>query len=340
MTDQTASIVIAGAGSIGCYVGGCLALAGAKVTFLARPRIVAGMSQLGLRITDLEGRDRLLKAEQIVATEDAAQALPNASIVLVTVKSGATVEMAQAIDRFAPKDAIIVSLQNGVENAARIKAAQTTPRNVVAGMVPFNVVLSENDGQPVRAHRATEGNILIEATLPDLAERISAEGLTVEAHADMKAVLWGKLLMNLNNALNALSGLPLAQELGDRRWRRLLARQMDEALAAMEANGIRPAKLAGAPPSLLPSILRLPNWLFGLVAKRMLAIDPEARSSTWEDLMRGRTTEIDEFQGAILRLAAAGGTTAPLTQRIIAEIRKAEDNGKGPPALDPVTFSN
>jgi 2-dehydropantoate 2-reductase len=113
---------------------------------------------------------------------------------------------------------------------------------------------------------------------------------------------------------------------------------MEEALAAMDANGIRSAKLAGAPPHLLPAILRLPDWLFALVARRMLAIDPQARSSTWEDLVRGRPTEIDEFQGAILRLAAAAGTGAPLTQRIMDEVRKAEAAGKGPPALDPATL--
>lgn len=335
MTDQAAHIVIAGAGSIGCYVGGCLALAGCRVTFLARPRLVEALGKHGLRVTDLEGRDRLLTPSQLTVTANAEEALSTATIVLVTVKSGATAEMAGDIDRLAPTDAILFSLQNGVENAARIKAAQTAARTVVAGMVPFNVVLSEQDGQPVRAHRATEGDVLVEASPSGLSLRISAEGLPVRPHEDMKAVLWGKLLMNLNNALNALSGLPLAQELGDRRWRRLLARQMDEALAAMEANGIRPAKLAGVSPNLLPSILRLPNWLFGLGARRMLAIDPEARSSTWEDLMRGRTTEIDEFQGAILRLAAAGGTTAPLTQRILDEIRKAEAEAKGPPALAP-----
>ena len=64
----------------------------------------------------------------------------------------------------------------------------------------------------------------------------------------MKAVLWGKLLMNLNNALVALSGLPLASELADRRWRLILAGQIDEALAAMKASGIAPARIAGLRP--------------------------------------------------------------------------------------------
>jgi 2-dehydropantoate 2-reductase len=67
----------------------------------------------------------------------------------------------------------------------------------------------------------------------------------------------------------------------------------------------------------------------------MLAIDPEARSSTWEDLMRGRPTEVDSFQGEVLRLAARSGTETPLTQRIVSAIRQAEAAKAGPPALDP-----
>jgi len=151
----------------------------------------------------------------------------------------------------------------------------------------------------------------------------------------MKSVLWGKLLLNLNNALNALSDKPLKVELSDRRWRKLLAAQMEEALAVMKAASIQPAKLAGVSPALLPTILRLPDWLFSRVARRMLAIDPQARSSMWEDLVHHRATEIDEFQGAILRLAAAAGTQAPVTERVIARIRNAERKNAGPPALEP-----
>ena len=80
---------------------------------------------------------------------------------------------------------------------------------------------------------------------------------------------WGKLLINLNNALVALSGLPLASELADRRWRLILAGQIDEALAAMKASHIAPARIGGLRPGLLPKLLRLPDWLFRLVARRM-----------------------------------------------------------------------
>ena len=331
--DKSPRIVITGAGSIGCYVGGCLALAGKDVTFLARAHVVAALRTDGLRVTDLDHRDRTVAPERIAATEDPATAFGGANIVLVTVKSGATEEMAALVGQFAPPDAVVVSLQNGVGNAARIRAALPAGRTVLAGMVPFNVVLT--DGRPLRAHRATAGAILIEDEAPYLPEALSADGLTFGTNSDMPGVLWGKLLLNLNNALNALSDLPLATQLSDRRWRKLLASQMDEALAAMAAGGIKPAKLAGAAPRLLPTILRLPDWLFGIVARRMLAIDPEARSSMWEDLMRRRPTEIGEFQGAILRLAVTRSTSTPLTSRIVELIRQAEVRKAGPPGLTP-----
>jgi 2-dehydropantoate 2-reductase len=203
-------------------------------------------------------------------------------------------------------------------------------------MVPFNVVLSEDPGRPVHAHRASEGAVLIEDGVPGLADLLSVAGCPLGARADMKAVLWGKLLFNLNNALVALSGLPLAGELADRRWRLILAAQVAEALTAMRAAGIVPASAAGSlKPAWLPFALRLPDWLFRRLARRMLAIDPSARSSMWDDLERRRPTEIGDLQGAVLRLAERAGTEAPTVGRIAALIGQAERAGIGPPGLPP-----
>jgi 2-dehydropantoate 2-reductase len=337
VTESQGPIVIAGAGSIGCYVGGCLALAGKPVVFLGRPRIATALSQHGLTVTDLEGRSRKLEPGAIKATDDHAVAFHDAALVLVCVKSGGTEQMAQSIDRHAPERTAVISLQNGVENAGRIASTIRKPHPVISGMVPFNVVI-EDEG-PIRVHRATDGDILIDGQMPGLVETLKVEGLPIGTSPDMKGVLWSKLLMNLNNALVALSDLPLAEELGDRAWRRLLAQQIDEALAALNGADIKAARLSGVSPSLLPTILRLPNWLFGLVARRMLAVDPKARSSMWEDLVRGRSTEIDEFQGAILRLAAYTGTDTPLTQKIADVIRAAEVAGKGSPKLRPADLA-
>ncbi|HYD97860.1 MAG TPA: 2-dehydropantoate 2-reductase [Alphaproteobacteria bacterium] len=316
-------IVVAGAGSIGCYVGGRLALAGRDVTLLLRPRLAAELREHGLRLTDYEGRDERIPPDRLaLATEPAA--LAGAEIVLVTVKSGATAEMAALIAAHAPPAAVVVSLQNGIGNAETLRAALPGQR-VHAGMVPFNVVQLGGG----RFHRGTEGALAVEAA-SDLAPLLAVEGLPAEAEADMPALLWGKLLLNLNNALNALSGLPLARQLADRGWRRLLAAQMAEALDLLAAAGIRPRKVAKVPPRLLPHILRLPDPLFRRIAGAMLRIDPDARSSMWEDLSRGRPTEIDHLQGAVLALAERLGRDAPTARRVVALVRAAEAEGRVP----------
>ncbi|WP_366514742.1 2-dehydropantoate 2-reductase [Mesorhizobium sp.] len=283
MAKEGKTISIAGAGSIGCYVGGCLALAGRKVVFLGRGRIVEALRKDGLRISDLDGRDRRIGPETLAVSDDPALALRNADIVLVTVKSGATEEMAALVAAHARPDAIVISLQNGVDNPDKLRGALPAHR-VLAGMVAFNVVQSPDGETPFSVRRASDGMVIIENTEPGLSALLNVEGLGVETHADMRAVQWSKLLMNLNNALVALSDLPLATELADRGWRVILADQIDEALAAMKACRIEPARIAGPPPWLLPKVLRLPDWLFGILARRLLAIDPKARSSMWDDL--------------------------------------------------------
>jgi 2-dehydropantoate 2-reductase len=327
-------IVVAGAGSIGCYVGGCLASAGRRVTLLARRAIADAVARHGLRVSDLDGADRTLPPSAVAATADAA-ALAQADVVLVTVKSGATAEMADAIARHAPPHAIVVSLQNGIGNADTIAARLGAGQTAVAGMVPFNVVQTRSEGAAPRFHRATSGVIRIAPTVPELRDLLNVTGASVAEHPDMPGVLWGKLVLNLNNALNALSGLPLATQLADRRWRLLLAAQASEALRVMKAAGIRAARVEGVHPRMVPPILRLPDPVFRLVAGRMLAIDPQARSSMWEDLERRRPTEIGHLQGVILEHAAKTNTPAPLTQRIVALVKQAESAGKGSPALSP-----
>jgi len=327
-------IVVAGAGSIGCYVGGCLALAGRDVTLLLRPALADIIAGQGLRISDLDGENRVVAPGAIKLATDPSIAFADADVILVTVKSGATAAVAGLIAEHAPSGVTIVSLQNGVGNADLLLARLGGIGRIVAGMVPFNVVQSQGSGE-ARFHRATSGTILIGAGVPGLRSALSVQGADVIEHADMAAVLWGKLMLNLNNALNALSGVPLATQLADRRWRLILARQVAEAVGVLKAAGIKPAPIEGVSPGMIPRILRLPNWLFRRVARRMLAIDPEARSSMWEDLHRHRPTEIGYLQGAILALAQKHRVSVPLTERVIGLVRRAEAAGAGSPALRP-----
>lgn len=320
-------IVIAGAGSIGCYAGGCLTLEGRDVTLLLRDRLARPLRKSGMTIADLDGSERRVVPGSIRPETDPRVALSGAGIVLVTVKSHATAEMAGLIARHAP-GSIVVSLQNGVNNAQVLREALGAEGSVISGMVPFNVVQQLPKGHPPRFQRTTSGTVLVGDGVPALIGLLDVAGLPVHAHNDMTSVLWSKLVLNMNNALNALSGLPLVEQLADPAWRRLLASQMDEALGAMDAAGISLARIEGVHPKLIPFALRLPTALFKLVARKMLAIAPDARSSMWEDFEQGRKTEIDYLQGAVVDLARLSGREAPVCERIVALVKQREQAGR------------
>jgi 2-dehydropantoate 2-reductase len=328
MTPDRA-IVVAGAGSIGCFVGGLFASAGRAVSLLARPRVIGEIESFGLTLTSLEGSSRHVASRQLGLSDDP-RILAEAGVVLVTVKSADTSEIADAIARHAPPDAIIVSFQNGVANAPLLRR-RLPGRKVFAAMVPFNVIAA-GEG---RFHRATSGDIVIERDAADTAARLSVPGLKMRATDDIAGVQWGKLLVNLNNAINALSGLPLREQLAQRSWRMLFADQIAEGLMAVRAEGIRPVSPTPVPLRWTPHLLRLPDALFALVLAPAMKIDPQARSSMWEDLQRRRRTEIDYLQGVITEIADRRGIDVPLSRRIVALIRAAEAAGHGSPRLMP-----
>jgi len=323
------SICVAGAGSIGCFVGGMLRSGGHAVSLLARPRVIDEINRNGLKVTSFEGIEHRLSSAEIKLSGDPA-IFADADIILVTVKSDDTAEIAELIAQHARKDAVIVSLQNGTGNVSVLREAMPD-HDVLAGMVPFNV-LSMGEGH---FHRATSGDILLEKDDARTAKWLSTPELVFRGVDDIEGVQWGKLLVNLNNALNALSGLPLRDQLAQRSWRVLFADQMREALAVIKAEGIAPVSTTPLPASFTPFILKLPDALFTKIAASMVKIDPKARSSMWEDLQRGRRTEIDHLQGLIVTLAQRHGLRAPLSARIVALIREAEQAAKGSPGLTP-----
>jgi 2-dehydropantoate 2-reductase len=301
-------VTVMGAGAIGCYVGGCLQAAGTEVHFVGRPRVLDALGTNGLTVSDLDGRRTTLPPASLNLHRTPPAA---AALVLLCVKSAATADAARAL----PAGSVVLSLQNGIGNAG--VAAAAAPRlTVLPGMVPFNVA----ELTPGHFHRGTVGEVAAQddAALRPWAAVFAAAGLPLQLHADLRPVQWAKLLLNLNNPVNALSGLPLRAELLDRDHRHVLAALQDEALRAMAAAGIVPAKITPLPPRWLPGVLRLPNWLFERVAARMLRIDAQARSSMADDVALGRKTEVDAFCGEVQRLAQAHGGSAPLNTRIAA----------------------
>ncbi|MEX0279747.1 MAG: 2-dehydropantoate 2-reductase [Arenibacterium sp.] len=315
---ESERIIVAGAGSIGFYVGGLLAAAGKRVTFLGRSRLNDVAAEHGLHLTDFNGLSRTLPPRQLALTTNP-EALMAADLILVCVKDGATEDMAALIAEHASPAAPVISLQNGLAAARALKAA-LPGRDVRAGMVMFNVVPQG----PGHFHKATEGEIVIASGPGHLAVKLCVEGLNVNETDEIEAVQWGKLLLNLVNALNGLSGLPLRNFLLDRDWRTLVADQMAEALSVLQTAGQSVQKATPLPTALLPHVLRLPTPLFRRVAARMLTVDPSARTSMSYDLDAGRPTEISALQGEVISLGDAVGYPAPINQAVLDIVRSYE----------------
>ena len=312
-------VLVMGAGSVGCYVGGALAGNGADVSFVGRARVLAALREHGLTLTDLDGARVEIGAGSLKLAERVpADARP--SLVLLTVKSAATAAAAVELGDVLPAGTLVLSMQNGITNAAVAGAAASSLR-VLPGMVPFNVA----EVAPGHFHRGTTGHL---AAQDDLELRgwsaaFGRAGLPLTLHPDLRPIQWGKLLLNLNNPVNALSGLPLRDELLVGGYRQCLAALIDEARRVLEHAGIEPAAVGAVKPAMLSVLLRLPTPLFRVVAARMLRIDPKARSSMADDLQLGRPTEIDALCGAVVDLAQERGTDAPLNRRLVELVKAA-----------------
>lgn len=319
-----------GAGSIGCHLGGWLAAA-ADVTLIGRPRIIDAIEQQGLTVSDLRGRTRTVSPDGLtLATE--ASAVIDADYVLMTTKTSATEDATRQVAPYLQHDSVLVSFQNGLRNAAVIDEAlgsafpsMASRPLTLSGMVPFNVVRSDE----THWTQTVSGRIKVKdhPRIDPFIRAAHGAGLRVDVEPDMRAVLFGKLLLNLNNPINALTGLPLAVELRDRDCRAVLASCQEEALALAKRVGVPPARMTPLPPSLVPRLLRSPTPVFANLSRTSLKVTPQARSSMSDDLTAGRATEIGELQGAVTALAAKHGTRAPVCARIVELVHEAEAAG-------------
>ncbi|WP_078315637.1 2-dehydropantoate 2-reductase [Mycobacterium sp. D16Q16] len=314
-------IAVAGAGSVGCYVGGRLQTAGHDLVYVGRGTLGQSIAEHGLALSDYQGWSATIPGHDCVFSEDI-DAVRAADVVLVTVKSAATPKMAESLaDRLRP-GAVVVSLQNGISNPAQI-SRYVKQHRVITGMVGFNVA----QVGPVHFHQGTQGKLSISVGAESLADALTDSGLPAAVRDDMPAVQWGKLVVNLNNAVNALSGLPLKAELGEREYRLVLAAAQREALSLLRRNNQPVVGPLAAPLALMPWVLRMPNSVFALLARQMVEIDPQARSSMLDDITRGRPTEIDYINGEVVKLAQKLGTKAPVNAALVSLVREASSSG-------------
>jgi 2-dehydropantoate 2-reductase len=320
-------IAVFGAGSVGCFIGGCWAAADLSVSFIGRPKIAHDIRDHGLTLTDYSGWRAELPDVDYACVPDA---LSEAEIILVCVKSGSTAEAARDIAEHGRDGAMVISFQNGVSNHDVLKSELGGRFRVVRGMIPFNIAyLGEG-----HFHKGVAGSLFAEdrPDTRDLARRIGDGPAALRLSRDMVGLAWGKLLINLNNAVSALSGQTLLEELKERDYRHVVAASQREGLRLLGRAGIKPGKVGPVPPRLLPTVIASPDWLFRNVFLKGWKIDARARSSMADDLEAGRMTEVDTINGELVRLADRLGVSAPVNSAIVRLIRLAEVDPKPWPA--------
>ena len=279
-------IAVMGAGAVGCYYGGMLARAGHDVALIGRPAHVQAVLQEGLRL-----QTQTFDEHVRLAASTEASAAAGAQLVLFSVKSTDTEAAAAQLQPHLAPGALLVTLQNGVDNARRLRAA--LPGHAVAAAVVY--VATEMAG-PGHVRHHGRGELVIEpsAASEAVARMLRAAGVPTEVSDNVEGALWAKLILNCAyNALSALARMPygpLAQREG-------VAAVMDdvvaECLTVAQADGVRvPGDVQAAVAG---------------IARTM----PTQYSSTAQDLMRGRPTEIDHLNGYVVRRGAALGVPTP-----------------------------
>jgi 2-dehydropantoate 2-reductase len=320
------SIAILGAGSVGCFVGGCWQVAGLEVRFIGRPSFDREIADHGLALSDYSGWEASIPPDRVdYRTEP--DALAGATVIALCVKSGATADAARQIAAHAVPGSTVISFQNGISNVEVLERELAGRFTVVRGMVPYNVAYLGDGG----FHKGVAGDLHADDR-PEtraLAERVGKSPAALKLSDDMLGIAWGKLLINLNNAVSALSGRTLLEELRERDYRRVFAASMREGLQLLDKAGIEPAKVGAVGPRLLPWVIGSPDWLFHNIFMKAWKIDAKARSSMADDLAAGRKTEVDYINGELVKLAERIGADAPVNRKVVELIRKAE--GGAPP---------
>ena len=317
-----ASVMIFGAGSIGCYLGGRILQGGGTARFIGRDRYAEAIAEHGLLLNRYD--DPVMRLTNVDFQTDPA-ALKDAEIVALCVKSGDTRIAAQMIRQYAPK-AWVVSFQNGLSNLPALR--DELPGHEISGaVVPFNVT----SPAPGQFYQGTAGDLIIGPKAPDdLVDPLEQAGVGVQIVHDIDGHLWAKLLVNLNNALNALSGGPLRDGLVQRGYRRVLTAMIEEGLAVARSDSVVVATFNGRAPRALLRIMSRPDWLYRIIMDRIVKIDRKARSSMLDDLQLGRSSELDYLQGEVVRRAEQRGIDVPVNRAVMNAAQQAFAEKKSP----------
>ena len=292
-------IAVMGAGAVGCYYGGMLGHAGHDVTLIGRPQHVEAIQRDGLRL-DAPGVDAPVR---VTATTDAS-GVRGADLVLFCVKSTATESAGRELLPFLAPQAVVLTLQNGVDNADRLQAV--LPDHQVIPTVVYVATEMVGPGH-VKHHGRGELVIGPSPRSADVAAALRAAGVQIDVSDNVLGALWEKLLMNcVYNALSALSQTPYGRLIDGVEVRGAMRDVMEECLAVAAAAGVRVG------PSMWDAV------------ERIAVTMPTQLSSTAQDMARGRPSEIDHLNGHVVRKGAELGVPTPANRVLYALVKLNE----------------
>jgi len=297
VTEAWPKFAVMGAGAVGCYFGGMLARAGAPVTLIGRARHVEAIRRDGLFLESIRFQERVP-----VAAVTEVGASRSAEVVLFSVKTLDTESAARALAPHVASGAVVISLQNGVDNADRIRAATGIPA------LPCVVYVAASMPAPGHVKHVGRGDLVLGGR-PDIAALFERAGVPCRVSSDIAAELWTKLVMNCAyNAISALCRCNYGQAAALPLTRDLITQATEEVVAVARAAGVR-----------MPEGLVAAAWKLGAEAM------PAAVSSTAQDLARGNRTEIDSLNGYVARRGAELGVPAPVNGTLHALVKLLEE---------------
>lgn len=308
--ERRPRIVVYGAGAVGCFYGARLAEAGMPVTLIGRPAHVEAIRAGGL-VFESGGELRRIP----IAAETGPAHVAQADVVLFCVKSQDTDAAAVQLAPLLPPGSVVVSLQNGVDNPERLRAAGID----ALGCVVYVAASMRAPGHLVHAGR---GDLVIGEIGPPLpgierrADRVpwlaalfEQAGVGCLTPPDVRVELWTKLVINCcYNAISALGRARYGQMIDMPPVRELMRGVVAECVTVARADGVA-----------LPD----DEALFAM-ADRVGEAMTQATSSTSQDLERGRLTEIDSLNGYVCRRGAEHGIATPLNNALFALIKLLE----------------
>lgn len=298
------SIAVIGAGAVGGYFGGLLARAGAPVTMIGRPAFVEAVNKNGLFLDTLQFHENVR-----VQASTELFAAAGAEIILFCVKTPDNAATATQLAPLLAPGALIVSLQNGVDNVEQIRAAANLE------VLPAVVYVAASVPEPGKIKHVGRGDLTLgprSEKTGRLAAIFTLAGIPCRISDNIAGELWTKLLWNC--ALNAISALGRVQygeiaASGDAR--QVVQSLVEEVFAVATAAGIHLAAVED------------PGAAFAGACKIAIQMSG-ALSSTAQDMLRGKRTEIDSLNGYISRRGAELGVLTPVNHALYTLIKFAE----------------